>query len=194
MKFYPDKLYAFDLDGTLVNCKAKQLFVWSLALPDIFSSKTNLELFWSEKLIGKNTKDILLGFGIDKKKISVAQNYFKLHIENQEFQFLDKPTMLLDMICKKLKHINIISARQFHELAEIQVNNTIPANISYSLTTVSHGAVIEEKASVIRQLGIDIYVGDTELDYQACQMAGVHFQFMPGGQRTKKFVMSHKIK
>lgn len=193
MKFYPDKLYAFDLDGTLVSCKEKQLFVWRLALPAIFSSRTNLELFWSEKLMGKRTKDILLNLEIDEEKICIAQNYFKKNIENLEFQFLDKPTMLLDVISRKLKHINIISARQFHDLAEIQVNNIIPANLTYSLITVTHTAVIEEKASVIRKLGIDTYVGDTELDYQASQMAGVRFQFMPGGQRTRKFVMSHKI-
>ena len=189
MKFYPDKKYAFDLDGTLITCKEKQLFVWSLALPRSLVNRSTLEKFWRRKMDGENTRNILLTLNLSKDEVKLAEEFFYQNIENQEYQFLDKPKALLrKLVTEKLEKILIISARQFHDLANIQLNNLIPTELKYELVTVRHKGVVENKAKILKSYNVDEYFGDSEIDRKACELANIHFQFVSDGQRNKRFV------
>lgn len=195
MKFYPNKKYAFDLDGTLVGCKEKQLYLWNLAHREIAGTQLNIYKFWEDKKNGKNSSDILRSFGLSEYLTNSICNYWAANIENIEYTPLDRPTALLQKLLKlEIPTLTIITARQKAAIVNIQVQNLIAGRVKYNLFAVNHEDVAKNKAKILIDRKIDVYLGDTEIDYDACKLANIEFQFVSGGQRSSSFMRKYIAK
>jgi phosphoglycolate phosphatase-like HAD superfamily hydrolase len=49
---------------------------------------------------------------------------------------------------------------------------------------------IEKKAYFLRELQIDLFIGDTEADFESAQLANVQFCGVSTGQRSKEYLDS----
>ena len=190
MKLCHNKKYAFDFDGTLVECQAKQLYLYAKALRIFGFRDFDPSSFWLMKSSGMNTKDCLMHQCADEEILSSAMLYWFNEIENLEYQIFDRPTDLLLKIVKHIEKPIVITARRNPCNLRIQVNNLQSFLSSPQLFIVDHENAIASKAKILGELEVDIFFGDSEIDMYAAKLANVDFQFVEGGQRTLECLKS----
>lgn len=190
MKLSPDIKYAFDFDGTLVNCREKQLFLYCEALKKYGFYDFKPSCFWMMKTSGISTYDCLKFQCIDDKIIELAMQYWYENIENLEYQFLDKPTDLLVSEVQFLAEPTIITARRIRSNIHLQIRNLKTYLHKPKLYIVDHSSAISQKSKILIKNNIEIFIGDSEVDFYAAKLANVEFRFVEGGQRTLSFIQS----
>jgi len=190
---------AFDFDGTLINCKIRQVEV----LRSILRRKEyNILLFdfnkwWKFKTNGSNTFDALIKMNVSS---DIAKDITKSWIdiiEKPEWLDLDKLNDNVISLLRQLKNSNkpifIVTARKseysfLNQIRKLSIDQYIT---KYFVVHPFHSK--EQKKEILDYLKPSLFVGDTENDFYSAKKSGVQFIAVSSGQRSKQFLISKGI-
>ena len=185
---------AFDFDGTLVNCKIRQVEVLQSILrrKEINIRDFNINKWWKYKRNGLNTFDALVKMQINTKTAEYISNCWISNIENPEWLDLDS---LFDCVIPMLnrlkeldKNVYIITARKSEHFFLNQIRKLCVDQYIKKYFVVTPFNSIEQKREILNQLKPSLYFGDSENDFYSAQKSGVKFIAVSTGQRSKQFL------
>jgi phosphoglycolate phosphatase-like HAD superfamily hydrolase len=186
----------FDLDGTLTSCQERQVAVAREALRQAGIAEFDEESFWHAKRHGSATRDALVATGVPASVARrVSESWVKM-IEEPRWLELDR---LADGAMDALTAVEaagfdpvIITARRSRRAVEDQLVALALASRA-ELRVVSPFDAAKQKALVIQERECVAFIGDTEVDARAAEIAGVHFAAVGAGQRDPTFLSARRV-
>ncbi len=188
--------FAFDWDGTLVDCRARQVAVlasvWSRAGK---FREMDLELCWQWKREGMNTLQALIKTGVPENKAVEMAAQWKQEVEQPQWLVQDVvfPGALpaLTKVVAEGFCVIVVTARMNPDNVQRQVSQSILSGVIDDVLVVDPAFASEQKAVVLKQQNAMTFIGDSESDFQAARLSGVLFAGVGCGQRSlaclKKF-------
>ena len=181
---------AFDLDGTILDARVRQVAVAQAAARRI-GRKLDGDAFWRAKRRGATTCEAFRALGIDQVASSEADRWWREHVERARWLELDRPLRgalrTLATLDREGWTILVLTARRNHAGAR-------RAFRSLRLTRPARCVVVNperaelEKADALSASAAISYVGDSESDYHAALAAAVPFSAVSTGQRDATFL------
>lgn len=190
---------AFDFDGTLVNCKIRQVEVLRSILRRRYINVCDFkfEQWWKLKTNGLNTFDALLKMQIDEVEARYITNCWTDIVENPEWldfdTIFDNTIPLLGRLNELNISIYLITARKSEYFFKNQIKKLKIDQYIKDYFVVNPAKSIEQKKEILKLLKPSFFVGDTEKDYEAAQQSGLKFVAISSGQRSRKFLEEHGI-
>lgn len=189
---------AFDLDGTLLDSRERHRTVMKQVLDELAVNNIDLSDMIAIKSEGKSNKDYLRLKGIDEELLRIICSRWQKIIENGEF--LQEDTLYPDALAflNFLKDRNIrlilITARNNREALYEQIENLGLAALLDEVHIVASGQdTVQEKCKILQNSQAVIFIGDSEVDWEAAQKAAVNFLAVNRGFRNKAFWQSRSI-
>ncbi|MHB8422853.1 MAG: HAD family hydrolase [Leptospirales bacterium] len=189
---------AFDVDGTLITCRERQLMVLSVALKALkVRRKIDLTEHWEYKRNGLSTKKALILQGLSPELSEAVGELWEKYIEEPSFLSLDRiqpgvPEQLANLR-KRSSVLIIISARKNATLLRQQLSYLDLQKYFLSIFVVRPQSGSMEKGSILQKFCPSLYVGDTEMDAQAARMANINFCAVTTGQRSADFLKNSMV-
>ena len=186
---------ALDFDGTLVDCKTKQL----ACLRDgahRMGVDLDEEKIWELKRCGHSNDSALTQINLDSDVISEIKNYWRAQIETEKYISYDK---LHDDVLCTLKSLSlktklyIISARKNSCILINQVEQLSISNFFSGIYVVNPENVVDQKANILKQTGSACYFGDTEHDDTAARRVNRPAYVVSNGQRSPEFLAQRNV-
>ena len=192
-------LLAFDVDGTLITCRERQLNVLKVALKTLkIGEEIDLDEHWDYKQNGLSTRKALVAQGFSKASADSVGDLWDRSIEEPPFLMLDRPhpgvLELLDALAKQGSELVIISARKNATLLKQELSYLGLLKHFSRIFVVKPQTGGTEKGAILQKLCPDLYVGDTEMDAQAARMANVNFCGVATGQRNASFMRNSMLR
>jgi len=188
---------AFDFDGTLVSCAPRQLAVLRAVLRQLDLAMVDAAEHWRLKRSGASTVAALRDQGLSERQATEVGRLWRNEVERLPWLALDAPfrgvrTMLEDLVRRGFDVV-LLSARSSPAMLRLQVGQAGIGRFLAEVRPVAPGAVVEEKAAVLRAIEPIAYVGDTESDAQCAQLAGTPFLAVSSGQRSRDFLAARGV-
>lgn len=179
-----------DFDGTLVTCDAKQ----KICMRDACSThdiEIDIDRYWSMKREGFNNIKALERLGVEVELAQLVNGFWMQHIETLEYLRADKlfPGTLsfLDRL-SQYAELWLISARKNPSLLIEQVIKLGLSNWFSDVLVVTSTPGSLKKEDYFRNCRLDLYIGDSELDSNAANKAGIDCLLVSTGQRSGDFL------
>jgi phosphoglycolate phosphatase-like HAD superfamily hydrolase len=186
-------IIALDFDGTLVDCEARQMAVLS-AVSLRQGISVDLNSVWKFKRSGLNTRDALISTGISTSRSVALQSAWLSEIENTGWLSLDQlfPGVrgVLGAWSRSGHALSLLSARSRGEWLACQVRNLGIAECFDDVICVNPLHAVAQKSKALLSLNADIFVGDTETDYESAMLAKVEFIAVSSGQRSREYLLA----
>jgi phosphoglycolate phosphatase-like HAD superfamily hydrolase len=187
----------YDLDGTLVTCKERQVAVAAAVLAERDIADFDPDEFWRQKREGKNTHDALLAVGVAERDAQPASARWTERIEDEEWLELDRrfPWAVRALEASRAAGYPpvLLTARREEREARAQIERLGLGGFVEHAFVVAPLRAAAEKGAVLRHLDAAGYVGDTETDAAAASAAGVAFVAVWSGQRAESFLAHRGI-
>lgn len=184
------KKIAFDLDGTLLDSRKRHEKVMSDVL-NKYDIKLDPADLVSYKAEGHNNKDWLLSKGISEDKAKQINSEWILLIENPEYLAADFLYPNIIQILNNLSEENdlfLITARNNKNNAYKQIEKLGIKQYFTGISVVdSCSKTSTLKAVELNKFKINCFMGDTESDYNAAQIAGCDFKAVGYGFRSENY-------
>ena len=188
-------IIALDLDGTLLTCEPRHCAAARYALassPGGSQISFDAVNFWSLKRRGQSTLSALSQLGHDSAKF--AADVWRDEIENPFWLSFDSVLPGVEQTLYAIKctgaTLALVSSRNDACSARNQIQNLGLMDSFDYVVFVPSVRASEEKAHVLREIGADVYVGDTEADHAASNLAGVACRLVDTGMRSRGFLES----
>jgi phosphoglycolate phosphatase-like HAD superfamily hydrolase len=194
VKSWKEIAIAFDFDGTLVDCKVRQVEVLRSIIRRLeFGSLTvNFDEWWNLKRNGLNTCDALVRMGVKPPIAETITKYWIELIEEPQWLDLDIPFKDTLSFLKYLKEnenkLYLITARKSDYCLLNQLKKLNLQTYFNQYVTVSPFDSMKEKGEVLRMIRPSFFVGDSETDYYAALSSGTNFIGLSSGQRSPEFL------
>jgi phosphoglycolate phosphatase-like HAD superfamily hydrolase len=177
---------ALDLDGTLIDCRARQV-----AVAVHVAGPLDEDAFWSAKRSGATTADALAAQGAnDPAAIAAA---WMEQVEEERWLVLDRP---LPGAAEALASVRagglapvVLTARRHADRVRRQVRR-LGLDVD-RVAVVAPADAVAGKAHELARLGARGMIGDSETDLRAAVQAGVAFEAVGTGQRDPDFLRRH---
>lgn len=193
-----NKIIVFDLDGTLITCMEKQVMLLKYIASSNKVKIREPDFFWELKRNGSSTFESLkiLGISDDTAKV-ISQEWVS---EVEDWYWLTHDTLyqhVFDML-NALKNDNnklyLLTARKnvvnlYRQLDQINLKSYF-----HDVIPVAHKNVIGNKNSFLKKVSCDLFIGDTETDYQATLGTRVKFIACTEGQRNRDFLTRNGVR
>jgi|GEM_PF-633903 phosphoglycolate phosphatase-like HAD superfamily hydrolase len=185
-------LIGFDLDGTLITCRAKQLSALREALQACGVEYASDDAFWRLKRDGATTIDALVATGIEEARARAVSHAWVERVETWPHMQCDELFAGVVPLLERLKsrsRLLLLSARREPDLFRRQVSDLGIAQLFDFVEAVQSGnEAAQRKALRLRAHGAACYVGDTESDMDAAEQAGVPMYVVSTGQRSRSYL------
>lgn len=190
---------ALDLDGTLLEPGARQRAVLEAVLErEPTRPPVDPEAWWRIKRDGQTGESALRDLGLDPELARQIITAWTAEVEQPRWLALDRPLAGVEGALAALAAAGtrpaILTARRYSGRVHDQVAALGLDRWCSPIVVVEPAAASEAKASELRELGAVAFVGDTESDARAAQIAGLPFAAVTTGQRSREFLESQKIK
>lgn len=181
---------ALDLDGTLIDCRTRQVELTAAVLAELGAPPVDLERFWAAKQDGDNTHRALLSVGVPAAVARAAVVRWTACIEDARWLARDivlatAPDALAAVRSAGLTPV-VVTARRDASAVRDQVA-ALSLDVD-DVVVVDPADAADGKAGRLRAIGAVGYVGDTEADARAAARARVPFVAVRGGQRSEAFL------
>lgn len=193
------KSIGLDLDGTLLDSKFRhQKLLYDILMQEGYEININeLNDFLPYKSQGKNTKEYLLyKYSNIKNADKIVEKWIE-NIEDLEYLNLD---FLYNHVNNLLENLNticdlyLVTARKNKENTLKQLNNLDITRYFKKIYIVSNsGNIALNKYKKTKNLGIDLIVGDTEIDLKWSQYLKADFFAVNYGFRDIKWWKNKNI-
>lgn len=175
---------AVDLDGTLLDCRARQVQLALHVAPGL-----DAERFWRDKRSGAST---LAAFAAQERPGAEREaDAWTAAVEDPEWLELDAVLPAAHAALAELRRRGarplVITARRSADAVRRQVAERFGGELS-EVHVVSPADAAGAKAALLAELGVHGFVGDTESDALAAKHAGVPFAAVESGQRSRAFL------
>jgi len=194
-----NKSIAFDFDGTIVDCKIRQVEVLRSILrkKDINLIQFDYDSWWDLKLNGSSTYNALIKMNVPDDIAEKISKYWISTIENVEWLDFDKLSIgclqLFEYLHNEGFSISVITARRcVHNLLNQIKKLSIERYISQTFI-VNPFKSIKEKQEILDTLKPFAFIGDSENDFLSAKNSGVRFIAIATGQRSKKFLLDKGV-
>lgn len=193
---YVKQRIALDLDGTLLDSRLRH----SVLMHDILLSK-GLSIDTADlvdyKSNGKSNLDWLIDKHISNDEANAIQKEWISKIEDEKYLQLDKLYPDALKILERLSYDNslfLLTARMNKEGAMEQIMRLGISPFFEEIIVVPTGDdAIDFKARMLTDKGINLMIGDSEIDYKASKRAKCKFQAKVGGFRSKSFWEQYQV-
>lgn len=182
---------AYDFDGTLVDVKARQMGLLQY-ICNSFQVEIHQDQIWNRKRQGANNVSVLSDLDIDTKLIPKIDGIWRNEIESQFWLTLDQKIPHRVRELQEIKNLDcrtyLISARKqpFSLYQQIEMLN-LTSDFD-DIICVNPSSKVSDKAHFLKALGVDLFIGDTETDFESAQIANVEFCGVSTGQRNTEFL------
>lgn len=186
--------FAFDLDGTLITCRNRQLTLMKTVLSTYSVIDFDYSTFWSLKRDGLSNISAMNSLGININLSRRVNVDWIGQIEDYYWLMYDSCyDNILESLCKIKEFGNdvfVITARKNKGNLFLQLDQLGLSSVITDCFIARHSVVVEEKEAMLRKTKSDIFFGDTETDYYAAKNAGVNFYASVIGQRSEVYLRS----
>lgn len=185
---------AFDLDGTLLDARARQVEALRAACLALDEPQPVYDDFWNLKRGGETTAGALHQVGYGRERAGRLSDWWVLHVEDEAMQLHD--TLLPGAVealdaCRHGKFsARILTARSQPQFVRQQLARHKLLPLTDQVAVVSPANASAEKAAILLQWEAVVLIGDTESDAQAAQLATVPFMAVTCGQRSSAFLQA----
>lgn len=192
------KTIVFDFDGTLLNSCERHINVLNDCLLELGYNLLIGSDYLEFKCDGNSTIEYLKNRGISENESRKISNYWIEKIENKNFLKADhlySDAISALNICKSKEYnINLLSARKNEQTLVEQVNALGIIRYFKEVVCVTPVNAVDEKTLALQKMNADILIGDTEVDFEAANRAGVFCYILNRGFRSEKYWISRGVK
>jgi phosphoglycolate phosphatase-like HAD superfamily hydrolase len=185
---------AFDLDGTLIDARHRQVGVATEALASATGERLDEARFWRAKRSGANTRDALTRLGYYPATAADVAQRWAQRIEADDWLDGDRALPGVKRVLTDLQDggavICVVTARRSAEGARRSLLAAGIEPLIAKLIVVAPAMVVTAKARALRRWGAAGFIGDTESDGLASRSAGVPFAAVTTGQRSRGYLSS----
>ena len=175
-------MLALDLDGTIISCKERQ----SSLMSDIVGADFDVESYWFYKQNGDNNKTALIKLGYDSYEVDIFCQKWLEKVESSEYLKFDR--LLVDIVDLSNRFsLVLITARKSEKHLYRQLKDLNIFHCFQKIYVVDPKNAVIEKSNILKILDCEIFIGDSESDYEAAIIAGVDFIGVLSGQRNFEF-------
>ena len=183
--------YAFDLDGTLITARQRQMTLLQ-AVARRIDVPIIENVIWQKKREGISTQAALLEMGVNEEKaIEIARAWLQ-DIETPYWLSLDTlfddTLKVLDSFRESGEALILLTARQNKRLLLQQLKRLGIREYFTGVECVSPFDAVNEKAKILSQQAFAGFVGDSETDFAAAKRSGISFYAVSTGQRSPTFL------
>ena len=177
------KVFAFDLDGVIINSLPNMEKAW---LETCKKNKLNIPFFKYKKLIGLPFEKILKILQIKKNFLKIKNDYRYFSLVNINLiKCYPNIKKVLNLISKRCK-IAIITSKEKKRSIHILNKNNIKYDILVTPNDVKKGKPDTESIDkVLKKFSINkkniLLVGDTIFDYKMAKKSKINFYFATWG-------------
>lgn len=194
------KTIFLDLDGTLLDSHERHIVVLENALKECNVYGCNLLNYMDYKARGNKTIDFLKNeFGLNDDIAEKVAKVWRLTIEKEEYLHIDTfygdAIPFLYLIKEKGYKTIIVSARKNREYVMKMIKTSEISDLIDEVIIVSPLNAINEKLEVLVRNKDEnsVYIGDTEIDYEAGKKAEIQTFILNRGFRSKEYWDKQKI-
>lgn len=186
-------LVAFDLDGTLLDCGPRQVAVAAHLAGPGFDG----DAFWAAKRHGATTHAALEAQGVAADRAADIAAHWVATVEDDAWLPLDPPLPAARATLAAARDAGwrtaIVTARRRADAVRTQIARVGLLSVADVVVVVDPAHAAPRKAEVLVALGAVAYVGDTESDARAAELAGVPFAAVGCGQRAPAWLIGRGI-
>jgi phosphoglycolate phosphatase-like HAD superfamily hydrolase len=182
---------SLDLDGTLLTCRPKQLTCLSHVLRR-FGLSADLASIWDAKREGATTRDALLCSGLGAVEADLVSATWVSCIEEPFWLSFDR---LLPEVASDLSRVtyfdarpDVLTSRSRPEWVQPQLRALGLSQYIGRVFVVSPRTSVQSKASILMETKPDVFIGDSEADWEAARTAGIRFVAVATGQRSPNYL------
>jgi phosphoglycolate phosphatase-like HAD superfamily hydrolase len=183
---------ALDLDGTLVDCRARQVALAAALVPALEQKR-----FWAAKRSGASTFAALVACDVTSDEAETAARRWAERIEDDGWLVLDRPLAGAADALARLRRsglrLLVLTARRRVVAVRAQLASLGFAAQVDATEIVDPADASAYKAVVLRRYDAVALIGDTESDARAAGAAGVRFLGVASGQRSRDFLAAHGV-
>ncbi|WP_281051514.1 HAD family hydrolase [Thauera sp. GDN1] len=183
-----------DLDGTLVDCKERQSLL-AASLCRAAGLKLDIEAFWSAKRAGESTTKAMCSQGVDATTAAKLSKLWVTQVETDVWLRMDR---LLPGVMRSLRdareqgfQLHLLTARANERALRRQLCWLSLAPLFDHVEVVRPREASQEKANYLHTVTPVAFIGDSESDESAADLAQVRFLAVTRGQRSKAYLQTH---
>lgn len=184
---------AFDLDGTLITAKERQILLL-LAVAKAHGVAFDANLLWEMKRAGSNNLSALKNLGTNELLAMKIDFAWRKQIESAYWLGIDRVYSDAVEFLRGLRTrgitFHLITARQNKYLLHQQLYRLGLFEFFSDVTCVDPAAAACHKAIVLNEINPVCFIGDSETDFNSSTMANIPFYGVSTGQRSKEFLKS----
>jgi phosphoglycolate phosphatase-like HAD superfamily hydrolase len=182
----------FDLDGTLVDARLRQLGVAAEVLGELELGELDARRFWRAKRAGATTAGALLALGYDPARAPAIADCWRDRVESERWLARDRALPGVARVLRRLRReghtIAVLTARGRRHGAVQSLQASGLASLVDELMVVDPASAVTAKANVLAVCGARSFVGDAETDGDAAAVAAVAFVAVATGQRSAAYL------
>lgn len=186
---------AFDLDGTLLDCRHRQVALTQWLLERHGAAPLANDVFWEMKRNGASTEQAIAVLYDDSLLAREVALEWRERVEQPEWLILDRPLPGVHEVLGRLQkngvRMGLLTARG--NRAGLDESLSRCGLISYfpDVEMVDPAHACLRKTSVLESWVPSVFIGDTESDYSAAHNAGIPFIALTWGQRSEEWLAAH---
>ncbi len=183
---------AFDLDGTLLDARPRQVEVARHAVARVAARTLEGDRFWGLKRAGADTEHALVQLGYARPLAAEAAALWRREVEADHWLEHDRAlpgaAQVLAQLRARRVTIAVITARSRPAGARTSLRAAGLAGLVDALAVVDPTAAPAGKAAWLVELEARGFVGDSAVDGQAAHAARVPFVAVSTGQRASDYL------
>lgn len=191
-------MIVFDLDGTLLDCRPRQVALTSWLLEKRGELALDAEKFWLMKRDGASTEKALAEMYRKPELAQSVASEWKTLVELPEWLELDQPLpgvlAALDQLRASGNMMALLTARANIQGLRATLNRLDMDGLFRHIEVVNPAEAIQQKASQLKAWEPAVFLGDTESDLKAANLSGTRFLALSWGQRNAAWLKSHGAK
>lgn len=191
-------LLAFDLDGTLLDCRPRQVELAADLLRERCLPPLDEVRFWAIKRSGATTRLALQALLPDRATADAIAADWHDRIESAAWLELDQPlpgvVACLDDLLEKGFELSMLTARTNRQGVDATIDRLGWRHIFSRIKVVAAESASSQKATVLSHWKPIAFVGDTESDAVAASLAGVPFVGLSTGQRDATWLAEQGVR
>lgn len=185
-------LFAFDLDGTLIDARGRQVGVASEALAAVTGERLDAARFWRLKRGGATTLAALIRLGHGSELSGEVARRWAERVEDDDWLDRDRALPGAARVLKRLGsdgyRLVVLTARRRGDGAARSLRASGLAPLVDAIEVVDPRAVVTAKAKALARLAPAGFIGDTDTDGDAAARAGIPFAAVATGQRSPTYL------